>query len=102
VRRKGEVDAGFWDRADAHIDLANKHCDGVPAGKVSASLLFGAARFNAFVVASQMRSAADLKARKVEALEYFTGEFRKMLKDNLDDYIENFGKYTARSASGDA
>ena len=75
-RRK--VDDGFWDRADAHINLANEQCDNIGAGKVSASLLFAASRFNAFIVASQAPDKASLSATKNEAVEYFTGEFRKM------------------------
>jgi hypothetical protein len=87
------VDDGFWDRADAHINLANSQCSSVVAGKASASLLYAASRFSAFVVASNSSNAADLRERREEALEYFTAEFRKMLEDNLDDYIEHFEKY---------
>jgi len=90
------VDDGFWDRADAHINLANSACGTVAAGKVSASLLYAASRFNAFVVASNSSSATDLRDRKGEALEYFTAEFRKMLEENCDDYIEHFEKYVGR------
>jgi hypothetical protein len=94
VPSKGQVDAGFWDRADAFIHLANRQCAEAPAGKVSASLLYAASRFNAFVVASGMASSAALDAAKAETIDYFTREFRKMLEDNLDDYIQNFDKYT--------
>jgi hypothetical protein len=87
------VDDGFWDRADAHINLANSHCNSVATGKVSASLLYAASRFNAFVVASNSSSATDLRDRREEALEYFTAEFRKMLDENFDDYIEHFERY---------
>ena len=89
------VDDGFWDRADAHINLANSACNSAAAGKVSASLLYAASRFNAFVVASNSPSAADLRDRREEAVEYFTTEFRKMLEENFDDYIEHFEKYVS-------
>jgi hypothetical protein len=95
VPSKARVDAGFWDRADAYIHLANRQCDEAPAAKVSASLLYAASRFNAFVAASSMASSAALEAGKAETLDYFTGEFRKMLEDNLDDHIKNFDKYIA-------
>ncbi len=88
-----DVDDGFWARADAYIDLANSQCDTMGTGKVSASLLYAASRFNAFVVTSNTSSAADLRNRKEEALDYFTAEFRKMLEENLDDHIANFEKY---------
>jgi hypothetical protein len=94
VSGRRDVDEGFWKRADAHIDLANTQCGSVSAGKVSASLLYAASRFNAFVVASQISSAAELRDRREEALEYFTREFRKGLEENLDDYIAHFEDYT--------
>ena len=92
---KREVDAGFWDRADAHIHLANQHCHSADAGKVSASLLYAASRFNAFIVASNSASAESMAKSRAEALDYFTKQFRSMLEENLDDHIKNFEKYGA-------
>jgi hypothetical protein len=43
------VDDTFYDRADAHIALANEYCLSTGKGKVSASFLYGAARFNAYI-----------------------------------------------------
>lgn len=88
-----DMDEGFWNRADAHINIANAQCDSISAGKVSASLLYAASRFNALVVAAQLSSAEELRDRRDEALEYFTGEFRKMLAENLDDHIDHFADY---------
>ena len=34
-----------------------------------------------------------MAASKQETLEYFVAEYRKMLEENLDDYIENFESY---------
>lgn len=99
---KRDVDAGFWSRADAYISLANSHCDTVQAGKVSASLLFAASRFNAFIVASNSSSAESLSEAREEALDYFTEQFRSMLAENLDDHIKNFAKYTADERQLDA
>jgi hypothetical protein len=101
VPSKRKVDTGFWNRADAHIHLANEQCNDIGAGKVSASLLYAASRFNAFIVASQAADAAGLRATKQEALEYFTDEFRKMLDENLDDYIKHHKKYVG-GKQGDA
>ena len=89
-----EPDPSFYDRADAHIHLANKHSDGVGIGKVSASLLYAASRFNAFVIGARSTSAADMQAARGEALDYFADQFRRMLEDNVDDYIANFDSYT--------
>ncbi len=90
---KEKLDDGFWDRADSFIDLANSYCENVGTGKVSASLLYAAARFNASVVASSAASADELKGDKEEAIAYFSEQYKKMLEENLDDYIENYEKY---------
>ena len=89
-----EINKAFWDRADAFIALANDFCEEEATGKVSSSLLYAAARFNTFVVASNSRSLEALEKDKKEALDYFTGQYRKMLEENLDDYIKSFDKYT--------
>jgi hypothetical protein len=90
------VDSTFWDRADDVIHLANEQCESVQRSKVSASLLYAAARFNAFIVAGNVSSAEEMKQDKEEAVQYFVEQYRKMLVENLDDYIENFSKYVGR------
>ena len=41
------TDQAFYDRADAHIDLANQQIDTLAdVGKVSASMTFAASRFS--------------------------------------------------------
>lgn len=88
-----ETDKAFFERADAYITLANEQATDVSRGKVSASMMFATARFNAWVSASGTESGEELAAVKDEALEYFLGEYRKMLEENLDEYIEHFDKY---------
>jgi hypothetical protein len=94
------IDAAFWERADAIIGLANEQGTKVPNSNVSASLLYAAARFNAFIVANGTSDAATMKADKEEAIRYFTEEYRKMLSQNFDDYIANFDGYLPRTAQG--
>jgi hypothetical protein len=88
-----ETDKAFFERADAYITLANEQATDVSRGKISASMMFATARFNAWVSASGTESGEELAAVKDEALEYFLGEYRKMLEENLDEYIEHFDKY---------
>jgi len=88
-----EVDDGFYDRADAHLRVASGHLDDVSQGRVSASLMYACARFNAWVSARHRASPADLKRAYGETIEYFVSEYRKMLVKNLDDYVDNFDKY---------
>ena len=91
---KHDVDDSFWDRADRFINQANDFCDHAPRDKVSASLLYAAARFNAFVVSATAETMEELQQDKDAALEYFVGQYRKMLEENLDDHIANFNEYS--------
>ena len=88
-----DTDKAFFERADAYITLANEQATDVSRGKVSASMMFATARFNAWVSASGTDSGEELASVKEEALEYFVTEYRKMLEENLDEYIEHFDKY---------
>jgi hypothetical protein len=90
---KPEVDKEFFERADAYITIANEQAADVGRGKVSASLMFATARFNAWVSASGTESSEELASVKEEALEYFLDEYRQMLEENLDEYIEHFDDY---------
>ena len=89
-------DANFYKRADAHIHLANDHIDNqeetTPVA-VNDSLLYGSARFNAWIVAASFMNAEDMKNDKENALKYFTNAYASMLEEHLDEYIANFDKY---------
>jgi hypothetical protein len=88
-----DVDKEFFERADGYITVANEQAQTANRGKVSASMMFATARFNAWVSASGTESGEELASVKDEALEYFLSEYRKMLEENLDEYIEHFDKY---------
>ena len=90
---KSEVDKEFFERADAYITVANEQAANVSRGKVSASMMFATARFNAWVSASGTESRDELASVRQEALEYFVNEYRQMLEENLDEYIEHFDNY---------
>jgi hypothetical protein len=87
------TDSAFFDRADAHIDLSNSQAKSVGRGKVSASMLYAAARFNAWVCACDFENATEMREGRAEALKYFVEQYERMLGENLDDYIKNFDKY---------
>jgi hypothetical protein len=86
-------DDEFFDRADEHIHLANEQCRRAGRGKVSASFLYGASRFNAWNSACNSGSRAQLQDERDRVIDYFVGEYRKMLAENLDDYITNYDSY---------
>ena len=91
------ADDEFFDRADAHIHLSNEQItEEIGKGKVSASMMYATARFNSWITACGWDSAEELSNAKEEAIEYFMTEYRKMLEEHLDDYIENFKSYMSR------
>ena len=89
-----EISPEFWERADQMIALANEQVKDSTIGKVSSSLLYAAARFNTFNIASSAKDATEMKKDAKEAIKYFTEQYEKMLTENLDDYIENYENYT--------
>jgi hypothetical protein len=96
------TDPGFFARADAHIQLSNEQLGDSSRGKVSASMMYATARFNAWVSSCDFESSTDMAEAKAKAIEYFVAEYRKMLDENLDDYIRNFDDYmkATRSTGG--
>ena len=95
MSQEQERDEKFYERADAHITLANEHINSRQTSPVLAndSLLYGAARFNAWIVAASFKNREDLKNDKENALEYFTNAYKSMFEEHLNDYIENFETY---------
>ena len=93
-----EVDDGFYKRADAHINLSNDQLKDIGRGKVSASMMYSVARFNAWVTACGFKKGEEMREARDQTIEYFAAEYRKMLAENLDDYIQNFDRYMATKA----
>jgi hypothetical protein len=91
-----DTDKDFYPRADAVIRLANDQLTDVSRGKVSASCMYASSRFSAWVSACGFDSGKDMAAAKQETIEYFVKQYRAMLEENLDDYIDNFGNYMDR------
>lgn len=83
----------FWDLVDNFITQANEACDDLDPGLVSAALLNAAARFNAFVVASSSIDRKEYIEEIDSAQNYLTGRYRDLVRDNLDDYRENYKVY---------
>lgn len=88
-----EQDEDFYNRADAHIRLSNEQCDEAGRGRVSASMLYASARFNAWLSAIQAGSQAQMQQDKEQIVGYFVTQYTAMLVENLDDYIENYAAY---------
>lgn len=88
-----KMDPDFFKRTDKFIQLANELIKDHEPGKVSASLLYAAARFNAHIVTASAKDKAEADLNKGEALEYFTQQYAAMLKANLEDYVEKYDEY---------
>ena len=91
------VDEKFYERADAHIHLSNEQLKEISRGKVSASMMYSVARFNAWNNACTFESAEQMASAREGTIDYYVTQYRKMLEENLDDYIENFNKYMGKS-----
>ena len=86
-----QLDEKFYERADAHIALANGHINAkIHPGLASNSLMYAASRFNAWVAAAGFTNGEDMKKEKSEILDFFTKQYRLMLEENLDNYIANY------------
>jgi hypothetical protein len=92
-----DVDDKFYDRNDAHIHLSNEQLADISRGKVSASIMYSLTRFNAWVSASNFTKSEEMAAAKAETMEYIVYEYRKMLDENLSDYIANSDSYMVES-----
>lgn len=88
-----ETDPKFYNRADSFIRLANEHGNSIGRGKVSASFMYGMSRFSAWVTACRFDNAEEMKEARNEAIDYFVAQYKAMLEENYDDYVEHFEKY---------
>jgi hypothetical protein len=85
-----ELDAQLREVADKFIDLANQQAQRFHKENVSQGMMYGTARFNAFVVASHADDVLAYDEDRDRAIEYFVGQYRDMLISNLDDYRGSF------------
>ena len=87
-------DDAFYKRADEHIKLSNNQISkDIPLGDIGASMMYSTARFNAWMNAYSCNNGVEMQVQKQETIEYFMEEYRKMLIENLDEYIENYDSY---------
>ncbi|MEO8146228.1 MAG: DUF3144 domain-containing protein [Bacteroidia bacterium] len=88
-----EIDDNFFNRADEHINLSNQQLSNASMSMVSASMMYSVSRFNAWVNARGWNSGKEMEKAKEVSLEYFVEQYRRMLKENFEDYINNFDNY---------
>lgn len=71
--------------ADRFIELANSLAKSEPIERVGAALMFAAARYNAFEIASK---TDDLIKDRGDAQEWFSRQYAKMLDANIEEIME--------------
>ena len=91
-------DPKFYERADAHISLSNDQLRDAGPGKVSASMMYATARFNAWRSWIGFEKANDMAKDRDDTIKYFVEQYQIMLEQNLDDYIRNFERYRETSS----
>jgi len=70
---------------DRFIALANEFGKAETKERVSAALLYAASRYSAFEASSK---SSNLAKDKMDALNWYSAEYRRMLDANLDEMIE--------------
>ena len=81
----------FNDMVDEFINLANKFAKDNMIDHVGAAMRYSTARYSAFEASEK---SDNLSRDKKEATEWFANEFKKMMNNNFDDYIEYYkGSY---------
>lgn len=83
-----ELDPQFYTATNAYLDLANTQAQTYGMKRVSAAILYAAARYNSHAFVG---FETDPAASKAAFTEYMLDLYRRMLEENLDNLIENAG-----------
>ncbi len=70
--------------ADRFIELANELAKTETKERVGAAIMFASSRYNAYEASSK---SDDLEKDKLDALNWYSQEYRRMLDANIDDLI---------------
>ncbi len=81
--------APLYKIADQFISQANALIENTDQATLAAGLRYAAARFTPFEASLH---TDDLRRDKAEALDAYLNEFRAMLDENLEQYIEQQSK----------
>lgn len=80
-----DIPKEFFDLADRFIHLANELTVDHNTSRISAVFMYAAARYNAHCMVSLDPEARENKSR---AIDYFVGQYRSMLEENVDSFLE--------------
>ena len=88
-----ELDEIYRRMIDLFIDRANEFAETNSQENVGLALLYAAARFNAHVVSQHANTLEDYEKDVPRAREFFRGQYKQMLDENLEDYKQVYLKY---------
>lgn len=84
----------IYDLADSLLERVNQATDDqLDPGDAHQALMFAAARYGAFIVAASSESKEDFQQDKLDARNFYMDQFRQMLNQNMDDYLDNYSDY---------
>lgn len=89
-----ELDEIYRSMIDLFIDRANEFAETNSQENVGLALLYAAARFNAHVVSQHANTLEDYAGDLPRARQFFQGQYREMLDENLEDYKQLFTRYS--------
>jgi len=76
--------------ADTFINVANEHAETQDKNIVNTAFMYAASRFSAYVAASSARNLEDFQGKQKQGINFFTGEFQRMLESNMKNYEKVF------------
>ena len=86
---KNDIPQEFYDLVDQFINLANDLEKEWPLSRVSATLMFAAARYNVF---NWLNRDVDLEQNLGAAVAYYREQYGKMFQDNVEELTPVYAK----------
>lgn len=80
------MDPQFFTATNAYLELANQQGQTFGMKRVSAAILYAAARYNSH---AYIGYETNPEANKEAFIEYMLDLYRRMLEENVDNLIEN-------------
>lgn len=88
-----EIQQEFYDVVDHFINLANELGAEWPRSRISATLMFAAARYNVF---NWLSRDVDLEQSLDEAVAFYRGEYEEMFRENVEELTPVYAKADTR------
>jgi hypothetical protein len=86
---KNNIPQEFYDMVDRFINLANDLEKESARSRVSATLMFAAARYNVF---NWLNRDVDLEQNLEDAVAYYQDQYSKMFRDNVQELTPVYAK----------